>query len=320
MTSSSKQEATANTPWSPPAAMKLHSGRPLDPKLLFFASPPAEIGEVISGYSSLKKGQPALARLSQIPADIWQGALFLGILAGFIPGLIIGFIPGGDLIGLIVGLLAGFGVLGFMVWVALAPRCTYVGTKGFAELMRMKGKLTDPDIRLFEKARELRTEETRKYKGNAYQGTSYTFSWTDDSGAEVFKVSGLHVSENNTPHDKNDYTLGLAAERAWTAFAFERAKKDLGQNGGMTFRIKNGDLLTLGDGFIEITRGSEHVRLNREDMPMLIIEQGVVMLEGKNLNQNYFGLLGPYEFSYYDLANASLFLALFDSLVKPRSA
>jgi hypothetical protein len=315
MTSSSpKQEVPAITPWSPPASLKLHSGRPLDPKMIFFASPPADIGEVVSAYSSLKKGQPALARLSQIPADIWQGALFLGILAGFVPGLIISFIPGGDLIGLIVGLLAGFGVLGFMLWVALAPRCTYVGTKGFAEFMRMKGKLTDPDIRLFEKARELRTEETRKYKENAYQSTSYTFSWTDERGAEVFKVSGLHVSEKGTPHDKNDYMLGLAAERAWTNFAFERAKQE--QN-GMTFRLNNGDILTLGEGFIDIARGSEHVRLNREDLPNLTIEQGVVKLSGKNINQVFFGLLSSYEFNYYDIANASLFVALFDSLVKP---
>jgi hypothetical protein len=316
MTSSSpKQEATANTTWTPPASMKLHSGRPLDPKLLFFAPPPAEIGEVISGYSSLKKGQPALARLSQIPADIWQGALFLGALAGFIPGLIIGFIPGGDLPGLIVGLLAGFGVLGFMVWVALSPRCTYIGTKGFAELMQMKGKLTEPDIRLFEKARELRTEETRKYKDNAYQGTSYTFSWTDDSSTEVFKVSGLHVSENNTPHDKNDYTLGLAAERAWTAFTFERAKKELGQNGGITFRAKNADALTLGDGFIEINRRGETLRLTREDMPRLSLEKGVVTVSSKHTIFNFFGSQGTYKFNYHDIANASLFLVLFDSLV-----
>jgi hypothetical protein len=311
--SSSKQEVTASTPWTPPASLKLHSGRPLDPKLIFFASPPAEIGEVVSGYSSLKKNQSIFSKIATIPSDVWQGALLFAVVAAFVPGFLIGLIPGARLVAVIVALIAGLGVLGFFIKAGMLPRCSYVGKKGVIQFM---GE-APPDTFLFENATELRTEETLKYKDNIYQGTSYTFTWTLKEG-KPFAISGMYVSEKNVPDDKNDYTLALSAEKAWTAFAFERAKEDLEQNGGFTFKVSNGDILTLGDGFIDIARGSEHVRLNREDMPRLIVERGVVMLEGKNVNQNYFGLLGPYEFKYHDIANASLFVALFDSLVKPR--
>ncbi len=306
----SAQRATGETFWTPPADMKLHSGRPLDPKLIFFASPPPEIGEVISAYSSLKKNQSIFSKIATIPSDVWQGALLFAVVAGFVPGLLINFIPGAKLVALIVGLAAGLGVLGFFIKAGMLPRCSYVGKKGVTQCM---GEAS-PDTFLFENAAELRTEETLKYKDDIYQGTSYTFTWTPKAG-KLFAISGMYVSEKNIPDDKNDYTLALSAEKAWTAFAFERAKRELGEKGAITFRANNSDLLVLGDGFIEINRRGEKVRLTRKDMPVVSAEKGVVTVSSKDTTYNFFGSTGAYKFNYHDIANASLFLVLFDSLV-----
>jgi hypothetical protein len=310
MTSSAQQAGDSNT-WTPPAHMKLHSGRPLEPQLIFFAPPPPEIGEVISGYSSLKKNQSIFSKIATIPSDVWQGALLFGVVAGFVPGLLIGFIPGAKFVALIVGLICGFGVLGFFVKAGMLPRCSYVGKKGVIQFM---GE-APPDTFLFENASELRTEETLKYKNNIYQGTSYTYTWSVKEG-KPFVISGMYVSEKKIPDDKNDYTLALSAEKAWTVFTFERAKKELEEHGSITFRANNADLLILGDGFIEINRRGEKVRLTREDMPMITAEKGVVTVSSKDTSYNFFGSTGAYKFNYYDIANAQLFLALFDSLVK----
>jgi hypothetical protein len=311
---SSVQQTNGDTAWTPPATMKLHSGRPLEPKLVFFSPPPEEIGEVTSGYSSLKKGQTFLNRITAIPSDVWQGGLLFAVIAGFVPGILINFIPGATPFAVIVGFLAAFGVLGFFIYAATFPRCSYVGSKGVATFTLAKGK-ADAETFLFEKASELRSEETRKYKNNIYQGTSYTYTWTDGAGKSVHAISGMYVSEKSTPSDKNDYTLALSAERAWTSFLFEGAKKELEQRGSLTFKAKNADALTLGDGFIEINRRGEVVRLNRDDMPMLVVEQGVVTVSSKNTTFNFFGSTGAYTFNYHDIANASLFLVLFDALI-----
>jgi hypothetical protein len=311
ISSSPKQEAATNTIWTPPASLKLHSGRPLDSKLIFFASPPPEIGEVLSGYSSLKKNQSIFSKLATIPSDVWQGALLFGVVAGFVPGLLIKLIPGANLIALIVGLVCGFGVLGFFVKAAMMPRCSYVGKKGVAQFIND----AVPDTFLFENATELRTEETLKYKNNVYQGTSYTYTWTPKEG-KPFAILGMYVSEQKIPDDKNDYTLALSAEKAWTAFTFERAKKELEEKGSITFRANNADTLTLTDGVLEIYRGGETARLTREDMPMITLEKGVVTVSSKDTSYNFFGSTGAYKFNYHDIANASLFLVLFDSLVK----
>jgi hypothetical protein len=307
---SSAQNASTTTTWTPPATLTLHSGRPLDPEQLFFASPPTDIGEVVSVYSSLHKNQSMVSKIATIPSDVWQGALLFAVVAGFVPGLLIGFIPGAKLVALIVGLICGFGVLGFFIKAGMLPRCSYVSKKGVAQFV---GE-APPDIFLFENATELRIEETLKYKEKVYQGTSYTFTWTVNEG-KPFIISGMYVSEQKIPDDKNDYTLALSAEKAWTAFAFEHAKKELEEKGSITFRAKNADVLTLGDGFLEISRRGETVRLTREDVPMISVDKGVVAVSSKNTIYTFFGSAGAYKFNYHDIANARLFLTLFDTLV-----
>lgn len=313
---SSVQQAGNDTTWAPPAHMTLHSGRPIGPEQVFFAEPPAEIGEVISGYSSLAKNQSIFGKIATIPSDVWQGALLFAVVGGFVPGLLINFIPGARIVALVVGFLAAFGVLGFMIYAAIMPRCSFVGKKGLTQISGPKNN-RKPETFLFENASELRSEETRKYKEKVYQGTSYVYSWTDASGKVVQAITGMYVSEQGTPSDKNDYTLALSAEKAWTAFIFERTKKELEQNGKIVFRAKNADTLTLGDGFIEISRRGESVRLNREAMPMLSVEQGVVTLSSKHTTFNFFGSTGAYTFNYHDIANAQLLLHLFNTLMKP---
>jgi hypothetical protein len=314
MTSSQSQVITGGTVWTPPVALLSHGGQPLDPKRLFFAPPPAEIGALISAYSSFEQNQSITSKLSNTTSETWMGALMFAVIAGFVPGLLINFIPGAGLIALIVGLGAGLSVLWVMVWASLAPTCSYVGTQGIAKFTLSKDKVV-PEMFEFAKAAELRTETTRKYKNNIYQYTTYDYTWSGAEGKETYKLSGLYYNEQGVPPDKNEYTLALAAEKAWSALALERANRDIEIGGRVTFNAVNGDALTLGDGYVEIARRGEQVRLAREDMPKLSVDNGVVTVSSKNTSYNFFGAKGAYKFNYNDIGNAKLFLLLFDTLI-----
>ena len=85
--------------------------------------------------------------------------------------------------------------------------------------------------------------------------------------------------------------------------------------GRVTFNAANGDALTLGDGYIEIARRDEQVHLDREDMPRLNVNDGIVTVSSKNTSYKFFGSQGSYQFNYHDIGNAKLFLLLFDTLL-----
>jgi hypothetical protein len=314
MNSSQSQVTTGKTVWTPPVALLSHSGRSLDPRNIFFASPPAEIGTVVSAYSSFRKNQSITSKLSNTTVETWQGSLMLGAIAGIVPALLINFIPGAKLIALIVGLVVGLSVVGLLVWLSLAPTCSYVGTQGFAKYRLVKNE-TNPEIFKFADASELRTEMTRKYKNGIYQYTTYDYKWSNAEGKETYRLSGLYYNKEGIPPDKNEYTLALSAEKAWYDFIFERAKHDIETIGKVVFNAVNGDTLTIGDGYVEIVRRGEQIHLTREDMPKSSVTDGVVTISSKDTSYSFFGSKGAYKFNYHDIGNAKLFLMLFDTLM-----
>jgi hypothetical protein len=314
MTTSQSQVTLGETLWTPPATLLSHSGQPLDPRRIFFAPPPAEIGMVLNAYSSYRKNESIISQLSRTTSEIWFAGLMLGAIAAIIPGLLINLIPGAGFIAFILALAIFLGVLGFFLWAGLMPTCSYVGTHGIAKYTLAKGKIT-PEIFAFATAAELRTENTRKYKNNVYQYTTYGFKWTDAEGKDVFKLSGMYHSKQGLPPDKNEYTLAFAGEKAWSAFALERAKQDMATRGSVSFNAVNGDTITLGNGFIAFSRRGEQVRLTRADMPQLSVNEGVVTISSKDTTYNFFGAKGAYKFNYHDIANAEIFLSLYESLM-----
>ena len=161
MTPSHSQGIANGTAWTPPVGLLSHSGQLLASKRIFFAAPPEAIGTVTSAYSSFEQNQSLANKLSNTTSETWMSALICAIFAGFIPGLLINLIPGASLVALIVGLCAGFGVLWVMIRADFTPACSYVGTQGIAKYVKNKAV---PEIFEFNKATELRTETTRKYK------------------------------------------------------------------------------------------------------------------------------------------------------------
>jgi hypothetical protein len=162
---------------------------------------------------------------------------------------------------------------------------------------------------------ELRTFEIEVFKNDIYDATDYQYNWTGPSAEKSKSLFGKYRSREGTPPEKDDYTFAIAAERAWTAFAYQRARKELAANGAVAFNGANGDSLRLGSGVLDITKDGQTVRCATSDMTKLQVEKGVVTLSTKNSSFGFFGSKGTYKFKYHDIANAQLFLMLFDSLV-----
>jgi hypothetical protein len=311
---------TYPTTWTPPTSSVNHAGQPLEPTAIFFAPPPTDIGELLSGSSTLEAGKAGKRRDGYATYTNWLQAFIWTFLAGFLSWFILVMVTKAE----IVALIAGSAIGAFTLWrtlqkdVGIAPAtCTCVGTKGVAQYVwdEDESKRQTPQMFRFEEVAELRTLETRHFINGAYQHTLYVFEWLDTTPKSWFNISGVYRSQQSTPPAKDRYHFALAAERAWSAFAFERAKAEFAHNGVVRFNVKNGDALTLGNGFVEIKQGNNVVRSTTEDMAKISIKQGVVTLSSKDTKRNLFGTQNAYSFKYHDIGNAKLFLILFDALV-----
>src|SRR5262249_6577372 len=115
----------------------------------------------------------------------------------------------------------GLGAIGATLAVYLTRfkhTCSYVGRDGVARFVCSgdRTQLTVAEVFCFRDATELRTSQTRHYMNGAYQGTDYTFSWTDINGLTKYVIHGRHKSEQGRPPTGDKFHLAVAAEVAWT--------------------------------------------------------------------------------------------------------
>lgn len=229
--------------WLPPPAVTEHTGEPLSPQFDFFASPPDEIGEIRSAYSSLKKGEQfntLRARLRGVAVVAAFGvAVAIGLeLAAHVltslaqethlPRAFWAAVPG-----------AAFGML---LWRLTRSRglCNYVGSTGCAEIVGSASgdKLIKRRIVQFQDAEGLVASVSRHFQRTEYTYTEYSFRWYPrDGGGPCFEITGSHAANLESPPPANYYHFGRAAESAWCEYLAPRLDAELAQNGHIRFAM-----------------------------------------------------------------------------------
>jgi hypothetical protein len=301
--------------WRPQAEVTDHEGNRLQENRHFFVTPPLEIGQIVSAETSIEFGKdpnPTEKRLVIAAVFAAIGGAFAWIA-----------IANADLSSLekIGALILGCGVggcLGFFVG-DKNNSCSYVGAKGIArfKLKKDSEQTRQGEVFLFENAAELRTTQTRHYTNGIYTGTAYSFSWSDANRKRLFRLAGQYRSQKGTPKTGDPFYYARAAEAAWSAFAFERAKADLARNGVVRFNITGANHILVGSGFIEIHTNGQTARCNQNEIARITIKQGIVTLRRVDAKSGFFGIgsSGIFTFKYADIGNARLFLVLLDHLV-----
>jgi hypothetical protein len=296
-----------------PRPLANHVGEPLSEDADFFAPPPEEIGPIVSAHTTLRRThKPTSAGVRLISAGVC-GLIGLGIGAAVVAV----FNIRGDfwqVLWLLGGGLAALG--GVLWWTHFKHTCTYVGQEGIARFVcsGSREKVSDRSVFRFRDATELRTSQTLRYVNGVYQGTSYSFAWSDVGGRLRYDLKGTHRSEVGTPGATDPFQFARAAEIAWTMYLLGQVPRQIELAGSVAFNLKAGQWVRLGPGRILFGLGGEPTECSAADMEQAQVHAGVVRFKRKDAREGWFSSRGVYTFKFADLANAQLFFHLLEKL------
>jgi hypothetical protein len=309
--------AAAEAPANRDEKLANHGGGPLPGDSDFFADPPEAIGPVLSAHTTLTaRKQP------------WRsgGRLILAGIVG-LAGLLVGAVivvlatPRGDFwqilwptVGSLLGVGIAYGVTRF------SHVCTYVGRDGVAKFTcsGSRDRVKDAGTFLFRDALELRTGQTVRYVNGVYQGTDYSFTWTDVGGRPRHVIGGTFRNQKGPPVTTDLYHYGRAAEMAWTAYLLTQVKRQMALAGSVAFNLKNGHTLRVAPGKLILQMGGEPVEWNAEEIGGVLLDKGVVKVKRADAQEGWFSATGVVKFPFDSLANARLFFHLVDKFLGVR--
>ncbi len=284
--------------WTPGPDVHHHDGSPISPDRVFFAPPPAEIGEIITASSTLPIGKKPMSTVNRF------------LLAGFVGSLaVVGLnLAGADTIWQVLAALA---LLPVALWFTRFKHTVrYVGKQGIAILTTKSrpDRVSRSEVFLFQNANELRTGQTRQYVNGVYSGTSYSFNWTDAAGKKVFKLSGTYHGEKKPPKPKDPFHFAESAELAWSIHLLDQADHELKETGAVRFRLTGKDWVAIGPGFLEYCRKGIEERWERDEIGGISIGDGVFKVKRTDAKEGWFSSKGVVQFPYASMSNAKLFL------------
>jgi hypothetical protein len=306
--------------WQPAPGITDHSGAPLDPALDFFAAPPAEIGPVSSGWSTLARGQfvwPTWLRVALFAAL----SLLAGVVAiHFTDPLIDASGPDAWAPHSIIWTLSAAGGL-VALWLVKVPRarheCTYVGRDGVAVFTLRSGRVVRPlRVLPFASTHGLYRSDTHQYlNGAIYGGTSFHFSWRDADGQELLVWRGGHTEKGRAPRRRSVHELASAVERAWNGHRLRRAATEVATHGYTEFRTLRKAVIRVAPGLIEIAdgKGGTH-RLTRAHAPAIDLHNGRLSI--RTDDASVFGRGRVYALPAGDVADVAVLLTVVETVFK----
>jgi hypothetical protein len=284
-----------------------HGGGPLSRDSDFFAEAPEEIGPVLSAHTTLMTTTRPWSGGGRLVAAGLAGLFGLGIGAG----IVLIFEPLAEFwhvfwptLGTIVGLLIAFAATRF------SHTCTYVGRDGVARFncAGNRNRITGAERFLFRDAAELRTGQTVRYHNGSYQGTDYTFIWTDVGGRKRYGINGTHKAVRDLPPSTDPYHYGLASELAWTASLLAQTQRQFELAGSVPFNLKGGHSVRVSPGGLTIQLGGEPLEWPLNEIDAIMVEKGTVKIKRADAQEGWFSSKGVAKFPFEHLANARLFL------------
>jgi len=311
--------------WTPPPGVTEHTGEPLSAEYDFSTSPPADIGEVKSAYSSVKKGPKLNTRPARIRAAAIAAAVGVGVAIGLegaarllstlafethIPRPFWALLPGA--------------LLAMLFWrlTRSSGTCNFVGSAGCAGFAGAAsgGKFIRHRVLRFKDAEGLAVSVTRHFRQTEYTYTEFSFRWFPPLGEKpCFDIAGSHGANLEIPPTGNYYNYGRAAEAAWCEYLVPHMDAELAQTGYIRFFAGNKRWVRLGRGFMEIEEADGTVyRSEAAEIGSVKMQSGSLYLTRKEGAPGFFGKLGESGSFYFDLStvrNSRLFLLALEKLL-----
>lgn len=294
------------------AVSENHDRSPVHPGDVFFAEPPADCGEFISGSTNVNRAY------KHGVANPWgAGRIFLGIL-GAVGGAIGGVIVGEAVARqseIQLALIVLFGVVGFLlVSLPIQPKheCSFVCTHGLARFRRKgwKGQVRAESF-LFHTAAQLRSQQITHYTNGVYSGNSYNFNWSGTAGSRMYAINGRYhrkkMFKDNLIH------FAWSAESAWSLFKLPQLLETLDQGGSVKFAVDKNDWVAIGRGFIELSFKGQTERLARDDIAQINLQQGFMTITAVGAVKKLFSKQGIFTFGVAQTQDFRLFLLLLEN-------
>jgi len=301
--------------WEPAGDVNNHAGGAISGKDDFFVPPPAEIGEVVSATTTLRKGTEPMSPGARLAVAMIAGAvgLFIGVLIAVNLRT-----PFWQLFWPVV--LGGLGLGIALLSTGFSHTCTYVGREGVANFMceGNRDTLTRQEVFCFRDALELRTAQTRHYYNGAYTGTAYTFTWTDISGVVRFAINGRYKNEKGLPQPTDKFHFAISAESAWTMYLIRQMEAQLQLGSAITFNISRDEWVRVSPGHLRFSFKGQLVDCPVEEIGEARVDQGMFIIKRVDAKEGWFSSQGVFKFPYNQLANAQLFLILLDKFAGVR--
>ena len=313
---------------STPRELVDHSGRKLPENTIFFVEPPAEIGPVVSAFSTLKPGRydrSALVRLIRMFFRILLvggGSIFVSLFVlAFADSLVARLSGIASLRIFLLPLLSG--ILFLTGWYLTRSKhyCSYVAERGvaFFSCRGPKNKITSATTLVFSSATELRNRQTRRYINGIYQGTYYSYEWTNTNGKSCLGIKGMYKSRDFAlPEAGDEFHFVRAAEVAWSQYLLDSIQNSLNENGNIVFRLYGDEYVAVAPDRLEISLGGKKSFLTRPEIGSVHINQREVVIKRSDAKTGWLKSEGVFTFDYGLLANAIVFETVLNNILSVR--
>jgi hypothetical protein len=303
--------------WTPPDGITNHGEKSLSDHDDFFAQPPPEIGDVMTAFTTLRTDKQPWTLGMRLAVGFFVGCILAVI--GFFVGYAMSSQDVREGLPLMIGLGVaglGIGILIVMAATGFSHRCNYIAREGIAEFKCSgnRDNVSSSSIFPFSEAAELRTTQVRRYYNGIYQGTNYSFIWSDRKGRHRYTISGTHNSERGQPAAKDNYHFASGAELAWSNYLLQYVSEQLQRDGFLHFNLGGADYVRVGPDYLELRVGGETTECATKDIGALSLMQGMFTIKRRDAKEGWFSSKGVFKFNYNSLANAQLFLFLLEKL------
>jgi hypothetical protein len=294
--------------WTPGRDVTRHSGSIIPADMDFFATPPIEIGTVISAESTLTT--------SKQPMSV-QNRYTLCLLVGLAPGFVVWLFAKDTKVLFNGWMIAVYAIAAFITYLLteFSHTCTYVGELGIVEYQLKGSRSARPRAKLlcFNEAKDLYTSQTRHYYNGVYTGTNYSYRWTRASG-QIYQLNSSYRSERGWPEDKSPWHFANMAESLWSGYLLKKAGDQLERLGYVEFPMKgNPQAVRVGYDFMEfVERNGTPQRVAVSDMKDISLASGQFRFNHKDAR--WWSGKGKYSFTYSNIPNARLFLLCLERL------
>ncbi len=286
----------------------------------FFAPPPMQIGQVITGQTSLFQGQDAMSTTRRSMIMIVYSLIGLAIAAIIIYMFEIS--PKISVFYIVIIISLGAGVLFGAYLTGFRHKCSYVGENGVAEYLLKKNRYNQPTGEIFEfaNANALYVEKTQNFTNGVYTGTNYKYRWVNQYGNDVYKLQGSYQNKNAEPKNLADvYYLATSAANSWNHYKLVKYIDIINQGSSVVFNVKKMKI-EMGLNMMNIYESGNKLTWNISDIDSVQISEGwVTIFNSKYQELSWFSKAfgkGKITFLYSEMPNANLFLLLFESLYK----